>query len=559
MKFSYSRVSCYKTCPYQFKLKYIDKLETLPNTDANNALYLGSAMHTGIEKTVKDALAQYFSNYPMQTDLQINEAMKLKHLIPMVQKLIPAGECEVKVEDDEFIGFIDRLVPLKRKNHFAIYDYKYVSGEIGYEMVYRMDSVDNTNDYYERVPTRKLQQYLESAQLHVYKHFYEKTHPGHKIDKLFYVFIPKTMIRQKKTEDLYQFRKRLQSELDKMEIMVEEVEYDYQKVRDYLDAVEEIKAASEYPQNCTRLCDWCEYQKYCKKGQTHMFIPKIEKPVTKATMKKILWFYGKPCSGKTTLADQFPNPIMLNTDGNRIVDGKGDVISIKDDISRTGNAVKVTPAWEVFKGVIEWLETKPGNYRTVVVDLVEDTRRFCRKAMYKKLDIDHEHDAGFGKGYDMVETELLSTWMRLLNLDYEYIILISHEDSSKNITNTAGGQVTCISPNGLPEKLANTLWGRVTAVGRVINNGKRRYISFAVDGVTFGDAHVKLNKQEVPLSFDGVMEAFGIENTEAPAPAAPAEQVAAPAESAPAEKPVEGVVEASEAPAQTTTRRRVVK
>ena len=533
MKFSYSRVSCYKTCPYQFKLKYIDKLETLPNTDANNALYLGSAMHTGIEKTVKDALAQYFSNYPMQTDLQINEAIKLKHLIPMAKAAIPDGEFEVKVEDDEFIGFMDLLVP-KGDGVFDLYDFKY---------------------------SNNVERYKQSSQLHIYKHFYEKTHPGHKIDKLYYVFIPKTMIRQKKTEDLYQFRKRLRSELDKMEIMVEEVEYDYQKVRDYLDTVEEIKAASEYPQNGTRLCDWCEYKQYCKKGHTHMFIPKIEKPVTKATMKKILWFYGKPCSGKTTLADQFPNPIMLNTDGNRIVDGKGDVISIKDDITRTGNAVKVTPAWEVFKGVIEWLETKPGNYRTVVVDLVEDTRRFCRTAMYKKLDIDHEHDAGYGKGYDMVETELLSTWMRLLNLDYEYIILISHEDSSKNITNTAGGQVTCISPNGLPEKLASTLWGRVTAVGRVINNGKRRYISFAVDGVTFGDAHVKLNKQEVPLSFDGVMEAFGIENPEVPAPAAPAEQVAAPAEPAPAEKPAEDVAEAApaEAPAQTTRRRVVVK
>lgn len=506
-RYSYSRVSCYKSCPYQYKLRYIDKLETIPNTDANNALYLGTAMHTGIEKTVKDALAQYFSNYPIKTDLQINEAMKLKHLIPLAKAAIPDGEFEVKVEDKDFIGYMDLLVP-KGDNHFDLYDFKYSNNVDGY---------------------------LKSVQLHVYKHFYEKTCPGHVIDNMYYVFIPKTQIRQKKTEDLYQFRKRLQFELSIKDVSIYKVDFDIQKVRDYLAAVAEIKAATEYPKNCTKLCDWCEYQKYCQKGQTHMIIPKIEKPVTKATMKKILWFYGKPCSGKTTLADQFPNPIMLNTDGNRIVDGKGDVIAIKDEISRTGNAVKVTQAWDVFKNAIEWLETKPGNYRTVVIDLVEDTRRFCRKAMYKKLDIDHEHDAGFGKGYDMVETELLSTWMRLLNLDYEYIILISHEDSSKNITNAAGGQVTCISPNGLPEKLANTLWGRVTAVGRVINNGKRRYISFAVDGVTFGDAHVKLNKLEVPLSYEGVMDAFGIAPT-APATTAPAE-----------EKPVEA-----------PTRRRVV-
>lgn len=520
-RYSYSRVSCYKSCPYQYKLRYIDKLETIPNTDANNALYLGTAMHTGIEKTVKDALAQYYSNYPIKTDLQINEAMKLKHLIPLAKAAIPDGLYEVKVEDDDFIGFMDLLVP-KGGGVYDLYDFKYASG-ISWNPIYasRKDNPHmlDYNDILDYEPSPKLTGYLNSVQLHVYKHFYEKTCPGHKIDKLYYVFIPKTQIRQKKTEDLYQFRKRLQSELDKMEIMVEEVKYDFQKVRDYLAAVAEIKAATEYPKNCTKLCDWCEYQKYCQKGQTHMITPKIEKPVTKATMKKILWFYGKPCSGKTTLADQFPNPIMLNTDGNRIVDGKGDVIAIKDEINRTGNATKVTDAWDVFKNAIEWLETKPGDYRTVVVDLVEDTRRFCRKAMYKKLDIDHEHDAGFGKGYDMVETELLSTWMRLLNLDYEYIILLSHEDSSKNINTTAGASVTCISPNGLPEKLANTLWGRVTAVGRVINNGKRRYISFAVDGVTFGDAHVKLNKLEVPLSYEGVMDAFGIETPATPAPA----------------------------------------
>lgn len=497
MKFSYSRVNCFKQCPYQYKLKYIEQLKTLPNMDANNALYLGTAMHTGIEKDVDAALAQYYSNYPAVTDLHINEAIKLQYIIPLAKKVIPAGEYEVHIETKEFQGFIDLLVP-KGDNHFDIYDFKY------------SNNVDS---------------YMKSVQLHVYKYFYELTHPGHVIDNLYYLFLPKTQIRQKNSkkevESLFQFRKRILATLGQSEVRVIKVDYDPQKVRDYLAAVEEIKAATEYPKNCTHLCDWCEYQKYCTKGDTYMFIPKIEPRTTRATMKKILWFYGAPTSGKTTLADQFPNPIMLNTDGNRIVDGKGDVIAIKDEISKTGNAVKVTHAWDIFKNAIEWLETKPGNYRTVVVDLFEDTRRFCRKALYKKLNIEHEHDAGFGKGYDMVETELMSTWMRLLNLDYEYIILISHEDLSTNINTTAGAQITYIAPK-LPNKLATTVWGRVTATGRVINNGKRRYISFDTDGASFGGAHVTLYKKEVPLTYEGVLEAFGISNnptTEAPAEA----------------------------------------
>lgn len=495
-KFSYSRVNCYKSCPYLYKLGYIDKLRTIPNYDANNALILGSAMHTGIEKDVDAALAQYYSNFPAMTDLQINEAIKLAYIIPLAKKVIPAGKFEVKIETDSFIGFIDLLVP-KGNNHFDIYDFKYSNNVDGY---------------------------MKSAQLHIYKYFYELTHPGHVIDNLYYLFLPKTQIRQKNSktevESLSQFRERILATLGQSEVRKVKVDYDPQKVRDYLATVEEIKAATEYPKNCTRLCDWCDYKKYCTKGDTYMFIPTIEPPATRATMKKILWFYGEPCSGKTTLADQFPNPIMLNTDGNRVENGKAPVIAIRDIITKTGNAVKVTPAWEVFKNTVAWLETKPGNYRTIILDLLEDTRRDCRLAMYKNMGIKHEHDAGYGKGYDMVENELLSTWIRFLNLDYEYIILISHEDSSKSINTAAGSSITCLAPKALPEKLAKTIWGRVTAIGRVINTGKRRYISFDTEGVNFGGAHVKLHKMEVPLSFEGVQEALGINNnptTETPA------------------------------------------
>lgn len=502
MKFSYSRVNCFKQCPYQYHLKYIEQLKTLPNMDANNALYLGTAMHTGIEKDVDAALAQYFSNYPVLDDLQINEAIKLKYIIPLAKKVIPAGMYEVHVETKEFQGFIDLLVP-KGDNHFDIYDFKYSNNVEGY---------------------------MKSVQLHVYKYFYELTHPGHVIDNLYFVFLPKTMIRQKNSkkekEDLFQFRQRILATLGQSEVSMFKVEYDPQKVEDYLAAVEEIKAATEYPKNCTRLCDWCEYQKYCTKGDTYMFIPKIEPRTERATMKKTIWIYGEPCSGKTTIADQFPNPIMLNTDGNRVVNGKGDVIAIKDETTKVGNAVKTTKAWDIFKNAIEWLETKPGNYRTVVVDLLEDTRRFCRTAMYEKLKITHEADAGYGKGYDMIETEFMTAITRLLNLDYDYIILISHEDSSKVITNEAGGQITCISPK-MPDKLSKTIWGRVTATGRVVNTGKRRYLTFDTDGRTFGGAHVKMAKLEVPLTFEGVQEAFGVTESSAPA-AQPATQAAAP-------------------------------
>ena len=56
MKFSHSRVECFKNCPYQFKLRYIDEIETLDDYEANNPLTVGTALHTGIEKNIATAI-----------------------------------------------------------------------------------------------------------------------------------------------------------------------------------------------------------------------------------------------------------------------------------------------------------------------------------------------------------------------------------------------------------------------------------------------------------------------------------------------------------------------
>ncbi len=50
MQFSHSRIGVFKSCPYKYKLQYIDKVKTILNADANNALILGTSLHTGIEK-----------------------------------------------------------------------------------------------------------------------------------------------------------------------------------------------------------------------------------------------------------------------------------------------------------------------------------------------------------------------------------------------------------------------------------------------------------------------------------------------------------------------------
>ena len=84
MKFSYSRIDCYSKCPYQYKLRYIDKLKTLDDYDPQDALKLGVAIHKGIETDVETAIQEYFNGYPVIDDRHIEEAIKLEYLISLL-------------------------------------------------------------------------------------------------------------------------------------------------------------------------------------------------------------------------------------------------------------------------------------------------------------------------------------------------------------------------------------------------------------------------------------------------------------------------------------------
>jgi phage nucleotide-binding protein len=476
MQYSHSRIECFENCKFQYKLRYIDGIKTIPSTDSNNSLILGLALHKGIEENVQAGISLYYNSFPVIDDEHINEVIKFEYLIPKIKEILPIGANELPLTDSDFIGFID-YVSLVDNEIFDLWDFKY---------------------------SNNIKNYLESEQLHLYKYFFEKQ-SNKKVRNLNYMFIPKINIKPKKGEDLRCFRNRIVEELEKSEIKVVTVEYDPQKVIEFYSKIKAIQDNKDYPKEQSYLCNYCEYQDYCTKGEDYMLLPKNERRNIEKISKKVVWLYGVPFCGKTYLANQFPDPLMLNTDGNiKFVDSP--YISIKDQVTVEGRMTKRKLAWEVFKETIDELEKKQNDFKTIVVDLLEDTYEHCRLYMYDQMGITHESDDSF-RAWDKVRTEFLSTLKRLMNLDYENIILISHEDTSKDITKKGGDKVTAIKPN-LQEKAANKVAGMVDIVARVVADGEERSLSFKTNEVIFGGGRLTVTQKVIPLNYNEFMKVY---------------------------------------------------
>jgi phage nucleotide-binding protein len=473
MRFSYSNISTFSNCPYQWFLKYKEHLKTIPDTNADNALWLGLGLHKGIECGVEEGIAEYKSHFNLLTDEHINWITQLEYQIPRVRELLPkGGEHELEIKTDEFVGFID-----------------YVCGDTLYDFKFS-NNIDN---------------YLNSPQLSIYKHYLEKVRPDIKINHLKYVFVPKINIRQKfkqkPPETIYEFRQRLLEHLDASEIKVIEVNYDESSINQFENCCQLLKCVERFPKNETKLCNWCDFKEYCQSnGQTDYMIIKNN---GEENMFKKLWVYGAPFSGKTTLACGSPKHFVLSTDGNaQYITNNFKLIT--DEVKVNGRITTRKLAWEVFKDEIERLEGG-ADYDTIVVDLVEDTYEMARLFMYQKLGITHESDDSF-RAWDKVRTEYLSTMRRLINLPFN-IILISHEDTSKDITKKNGENITAIKPN-INDKVANKLAGMVALVGRTVVDGNDYTLQIKTDEVVFGGGRLGINNCTIPNDWNEVTKLF---------------------------------------------------
>jgi hypothetical protein len=124
-----------------------------------------------------------------------------------------------------------------------------------------------------------------------------------------------------------------------------------------------------------------------------------------------LLIYGGGGVGKTTLASQFPSPLIVQTE-----DGAGQI-----GCDRT----QVLQSWAE---TVDTLAEIPGEYQTIVVDSLDHLEPLIWAEVCGKQKVASIEDIGYGKGYALA----LDYWREFLRMlsayDARNIVLIAHSE-----------------------------------------------------------------------------------------------------------------------------------
>lgn len=139
--------------------------------------------------------------------------------------------------------------------------------------------------------------------------------------------------------------------------------------------------------------------------------------------------YGPPKIGKTTFAN-----------------GKsGKAIFLATEAGLTAQDAFQIPIenWEAFKEASKELRTTNHDFTRVVIDTIDNLYKFCVDWGNKTLGIMHQSDAGYGKGYDTINSEFLRE-LTALSLQKTGLWMLSHSQE-KEIKPKVGLPYTTVS------------------------------------------------------------------------------------------------------------------
>lgn len=147
--------------------------------------------------------------------------------------------------------------------------------------------------------------------------------------------------------------------------------------------------------------------------------------ISRDLREKIVVIYGEPKVGKTTIASQFPNALLLAFE--------------KGYNALSGVMAQNITKWADFKKVLRQLENPQvkEKFSTIIVDTADLSYAYCEKFILQREGVDKIGDIPYGGGYKLVRDEFDTALRSIPMLGYG-IVLISH--SQVQTVTTEDGQ-----------------------------------------------------------------------------------------------------------------------
>lgn len=168
-------------------------------------------------------------------------------------------------------------------------------------------------------------------------------------------------------------------------------------------------------------------------------LPENKPQIPKDTPRNF-FFYGETMSGKSYLANEFPAPIVLNTDGNAEANTVPSIqlVNEKDEQGRITKSV-IAQIGEILLA----LQTQKHTYQTVVVDVIDDVIEMIKIAVCDELTpagkprLKSLSEISYGKGYDFFNQAITEMVIDLKALPMNVIYIsrqVSEYDDNGNAT-----------------------------------------------------------------------------------------------------------------------------
>lgn len=128
---------------------------------------------------------------------------------------------------------------------------------------------------------------------------------------------------------------------------------------------------------------------------------------------------GAAMSGKTYTACKFPNPILINTDGNckKVTTPS---VYLNDKKYKT-----YKEKLETLFGVLKELNETQTTYQTIVIDLIEDIFDICEGYVLEKYKVDNLGKVpGYATGYTERKVNMQNVISALKTLTNKYYVVI---------------------------------------------------------------------------------------------------------------------------------------